>query len=119
MNPSATSESPPARSRSTNALVSPRKRDMWVCMPEPCTPASGLGMKLANTPCWRAISFTTSRTVITVSAMVMASVYRRSISCWLGASSCWACSTGMPISSRVRTVRWRMSLARSATVSSK
>ena len=47
---------------------------MWVCMPDPCTPASGLGMKLANTPCWRAISFTTSRTVITVSAMVRASV---------------------------------------------
>ena len=74
MNPSATSESPPGRSRSTKALVSPRKRDMWVCMPEPCTPASGLGMKLANTPCWRAISLTTSRTVITVSAMVRASV---------------------------------------------
>ncbi len=47
---------------------------MWVCIPEPCTPARGLGMKLANTPCWRAISLTTSRTVMTVSAMVRASV---------------------------------------------
>ena len=74
MNPSAISDRPLGRSASTKALVSSRKSDMWVCMPEPCTPASGLGMKLANTPCWRAISFTTRRTVMTVSAMVRASV---------------------------------------------
>ena len=43
-------------------------------MPEPWTPASGLGMKLACTPSWRAISLTTRRTVMTVSAMVRASV---------------------------------------------
>ena len=74
MNPSATSESPPGRSVSTKALASSRKSERWVCMPEPCTPASGFGMKLANTPCWRAISLTTRRTVMTVSAMVRASV---------------------------------------------
>ena len=43
-------------------------------MPEPCTPASGLGMKLAWTPRSRAISFTTSLNVMTLSAMVRASV---------------------------------------------
>ena len=43
-------------------------------MPEPCTPASGLGMKEAKTPSWRAISLITMRVVITVSAMVSASV---------------------------------------------
>ncbi len=43
-------------------------------MPEPCTPPSGLGMKLANTPSRRAISFITMRVVITVSAIVIASV---------------------------------------------
>ncbi len=43
-------------------------------MPEPCTPARGLGMKLACTPSWRASSFTTRRTVMTVSAIVRASV---------------------------------------------
>ena len=43
-------------------------------MPDPWTPARGLGMKLAWMPRRWAISFTTSRTVITVSAMVRASV---------------------------------------------
>ena len=43
-------------------------------MPDPCTPASGFGMKLACTPSWRASSLTTSRTVMTVSAIVRASV---------------------------------------------
>ena len=27
-----------------NALSSPLKRERWRCMPEPCTPSSGLGM---------------------------------------------------------------------------
>ena len=53
---------------------SPRNSERWVCIPDPWTPASGLGMKLAWTPCWRAISLTTRRTLITVSAMVSASV---------------------------------------------
>ena len=43
-------------------------------MPDPCTPARGLGMKLACTPRRWAVSFTTRRTVMTVSAMVRASV---------------------------------------------
>ncbi len=43
-------------------------------MPDPCTPPSGLGMKDAKTPSWRAISLITIRVVMTVSAMVSASV---------------------------------------------
>ena len=43
-------------------------------MPEPWTPARGFGMKLAAMPAPRASSFTTWRTVITVSAIVSASV---------------------------------------------
>ena len=54
--------------------MSPSKSDMWVCMPEPCTPYSGLGMKVASTSFRAAISLTTMRTVMTVSAMVRASV---------------------------------------------
>ena len=50
MNPSATSDRPYSSASSTKALASPSNSDMWVCMPEPCTPASGLGMKVANTP---------------------------------------------------------------------
>ena len=70
----ATSDSPYSSFSSTKALCSPSHSEMWVCMPEPCTPPSGLGMKLAKTPSRRAISLTTMRVVITVSAMVMASV---------------------------------------------
>ena len=71
-------------SASKKALSSPWKSDTWVCMPEPWTPSSGLGMNVAWTPSVEATSFTTSRNVMTLSAMVSASVWRRSISCWLG-----------------------------------
>ena len=54
--------------------MSPSKSEKWVCMPEPCTPASGLGMKVACTPASKATSRTTSRNVITLSAIVRASV---------------------------------------------
>ena len=53
-------------------------------MPQPCTPSSGLGMNVACTPWLAATSFTTSRNVMMLSAIVSASVWRRSISCWLG-----------------------------------
>ena len=119
MKPLATSDRPYSSSGSWNALRFPSKSEKWVCMPEPWTPASGLGMNVAWRPASSAISFTISRVVMTVSAMVRASVYRRSTSCWLGESSCWLYSTGIPMSSRVRTVRRRSSLPRSETVSSK
>ena len=54
--------------------MSPSNSEKWVCMPEPCTPVSGLGMNVACTPASSATSFTTSRNVITLSAMVRASV---------------------------------------------
>ena len=45
-----------------------------VCMPEPCTPLSGFGMNVAYTPRSMAIFFTTSRSVMMLSAMLSASV---------------------------------------------
>ena len=48
-----------------------------------------------------------SRNVITLSAIDSASVWRRSISCWLGESSWNEYSTGMPIASSVWIVRLR------------
>ncbi len=88
-------------------------------MPDPWTPPRGLGIKEARIPLRAAISFTTTRTSITVSAIVMASVYRRSISCWLGASSCWLYSTGMPISSSMSTVSRRSAVASLLPINSK
>ena len=88
-------------------------------MPLPCTPSSGLGMKVACTPCAAATSFTTMRNVMMLSAMVSASVWRRSISCWLGASSWNEYSTGMPIVSSVRMVCLRSEPDRSVVVRSK
>ncbi len=70
----ATLESCASSPGSWKALTSPSKSDRWVCIPEPCTPARGLGMKLAWTPRSMAISFTTSLKVMTLSAMVRASV---------------------------------------------
>jgi hypothetical protein len=71
-------------------------------------------MNVACTPCLAATSFTTSRNVITLSAIVSASVWRRSISCWLGASSWKLYSTGMLIVSSVRIVCLRKVPATSA-----
>ncbi len=76
-------------------------------MPLPFTPATGFGMNVAYTPNSCAASFTVSRYVITLSAMDSASVYRRSISCWDGATSWWTYCTGMPMASRYSTVRFR------------
>ena len=92
---------------SWKAFSSPSNRLMWVCMPDPCTPSSGLGMNVAYRPSLAAASRTTSRNVMTLSAIVRASVWRRSISCWLGASSWNEYSTGMPMASSVWMVRLR------------
>ena len=74
MKPLATFERPNSSPGSWNALTSPSKSERWVCMPEPWTPVSGLGMKVACTPRSSATSFTTSLKVITSSAIVSASV---------------------------------------------
>ena len=60
-----------------------------------------------------------SRNVITLSAIVSASVCRRSISCWLGASSWKLYSTGIPIASNVRIVCLRSEPVMSFVVRSK
>ena len=106
-------------SGSKKAFSSPRKSETWVCMPEPCTPSNGLGMNVAWTPSDAATSFTTSRNVMTLSAMVSASVWVRSISCWLGESSWNEYSTGMPSVSRARMVCLRREPDTSLVVRSK
>ena len=74
MNLRAVSESPRSPFSSKKAFLSPEKSDTWVCIPDPCTPASGFGMKEAKTLCSCAISLITKRTVMIVSAIVSASV---------------------------------------------
>src|SRR6266545_3473319 len=76
-------------------------------------------MKVACSPCSRAASLTTSRQLITLSAMVSASASRRSISCWLGAISWWDCITEMPIRSSMAIATCRKSCDRSSAVWSK
>ena len=76
-------------------------------------------MNVACTPLVAAISRTTKRNVMTASAIVNASVWRRSISCWLGASSWNEYSTGMPIASSVRIVCLRIAPVTSVVVRSK
>src|SRR5450759_1034034 len=99
-----TLERPRASLASWKAFTSPSKSDRWVCIPEPKSPEIGFGMNVAYAPTSAAIFFTTWRNEMTLSAIVHASVYRRSISCWLGPSSGWLYSTGMPIASRVTMV---------------
>jgi hypothetical protein len=76
-------------------------------------------MNVACTPLAGGTSFTTSRKVMMLSAIVSASVWRRSISCWLGASSWKLYSTGMLIVSSVRIVCLRNEPATSVVVRSK
>ena len=74
MNALPTLESPYSSPGSWNALTSPSKSERCVCMPDPKSPAIGFGMNVAYTPRSCATSFTTSRNVITLSAIVSASV---------------------------------------------
>ncbi len=114
-----TLERPNSSPGSWNALTSPSNSERCVCIPEPKSPAIGLGMNDAYTPRSCATSFTTSRKVITLSAIVSASVYRRSISCWLGPSSWKLYSTGIPIASSVMIVCLRRFETMSCWVRSK
>ena len=56
-------------------------------MPDPLTPKIGLGMKVAWSPWSIATFLTMKRNVETRSAVVTASAYLKSISCWPGATS--------------------------------
>lgn len=61
-------------------------------------------------PWLSATSLTTTRKVMMLSAMLSASAYRRSISCWPGAPSWWENSTEMPICSSIVIASRRKSL---------
>ena len=86
---------------SKNALRSPSNRETCVCIPDPGWAVNGLGMKVAQTPWLSATSRITVRKVMMLSAVVRASAYRRSISCWPGPPSWWLNSTEMPIDSSI------------------
>ena len=88
-------------------------------MPLPGWSVNGLGMKVARTLWVSATSLTTCRNVMMLSAVVSASAYRRSISCWPGATSWWLNSTEMPIRSSASTAWRRKSRATACVVWSK
>ncbi len=67
-------------------------RDWWVCIPLPFSPWRGFGMNVAQRPCSMATVLMAFFRIMTRSALEMASVYRRSISCWPGATSWWEAS---------------------------
>ena len=69
-----TFDSPYSSPGSWNALTSPSNSERCVCIPEPNTPSMGLGMNVAYAPRSVATCFTTRRNVITLSAIVSASV---------------------------------------------
>jgi hypothetical protein len=73
----------------------------------------GFGMNVAWSPCCWAIAFSANLNVIALSAVLSASAYSKSISCWPAATSWWAASTLIPNASRASTMSWRTSCARS------
>ena len=104
---------------SKKALRSPSKRDTCVCMPEPGCAVNGLGMNDAQMPWPSATSRTTVRKVMMLSAVLSASAYRRSISCWPGPPSWWLNSTEMPIASSIVIASRRKSVPLDCAVWSK
>ena len=75
---------------------------MCVCRLEPSTPWIGFGMNVAYTSSSCATSFTASRNVMTESAIVSASVWRRSTSCCEAAIAWCESFTGTPELLQVR-----------------
>ncbi len=72
-----------------------------MCMPEPGWVVNGWGMNVAQMPWLSATSRITVRKVMMLSAVLSASAYLRSISCWPGPPSWWLNSTEMPIASSI------------------
>ena len=70
----ATFDRPYSSPGSWNALTSPSNSERCECIPEPNAPAIGFGMNVACTPWSCATSLVMSRNVITLSAIVSASV---------------------------------------------
>ena len=104
---------------SWKAFSSASNRLRWVCIPDSLHALERLGHERGVETLPVAASRTTKRNVITLSAIDSASVWRRSISCWLGESSWNEYSTGMPIASSVWIVRLRSEPETSAVVRSK
>ena len=73
MNALPTSERKNWSSASKNTFCPPLNSDRWVCIPEPFSPNSGLGMKVAYQPYFMAYSLTVIRYVMQSSAMFSAS----------------------------------------------
>ncbi len=73
MNALAVSERKYGSSASKKALRPSRNSDMCVCMPEPFSPNSGLGMNVACQPYFMAYSLTVMRYVMQSSAILSAS----------------------------------------------
>ena len=93
-----------------NAFSSPSKSDRCVCIPDPGCSMNGLGMKVATSSSRSATSSMTVRAVMMLSAARTGSTARRSISFWPGPPSWCENSTGIPMSSSMRTARRRKSL---------
>jgi len=70
-------------------------------------------MNVACRSCWLATARTTARNVAMLSAAVSASSYLKLISCCPSATSWWDASISKPISSNVKMISLRTSLARS------
>ncbi len=79
-------------------------------MPEPLSPKSGLGMKVAVLPCRQATFFTMYLNQLRLSAHFTRVLKRKSISAWPAVATSWCCrSTSMPTSASTRHISVRMS----------
>ena len=89
--------------------------DMCVCMPEPLSPKSGLGMNVTVLPYFLATFLMMYLYIIILSAMVTRVSKSMSISAWpaVATSWCWA-SMLMPQSIIVSIISLRMSIIWSA-----
>src|SRR5262249_58283755 len=84
--------------------------DWWVCIPEPLSWKSGLGMNVAVLPHFRAVFFAQYLYHMTLSAILVSVSNRMSTSvCAAVATSWWWTSTPTPALSRARTMSERMS----------
>lgn len=91
-------------------FLPPFQIDWWVCIPEPLSWKTGLGMKVTVLPCFLAVFLVTYLYQSTRSAIVSRVSNRMSISVWPPEATSWWCtSQGTPISSRVVTISDRMS----------
>ena len=106
-------------SGSKNAFLPSFASEQLVCIPLPQIPYMGFAMKEACSPRISAIVFAANLNVMTLSAVWRASLYLKSISCWLSATSWCEASISNPISVRARIISRLTSSARSVGARSK